>query len=79
MVENTELLVTQESDYAIAAFLKRKATDNRTEWKIITAPGVDPVLVMCIAAIVEDTTSFSALRDERRNAQSITNLTARTQ
>jgi 3-polyprenyl-4-hydroxybenzoate decarboxylase len=60
MVKKTELLVTQESDHAIVAFLKKKATDNFTGWEITMAPGVDPALVICTAAVVEDTTSTFA-------------------
>jgi hypothetical protein len=60
MVKKTELLVTQESDHAIIAFLNKKTTDNCTGWEITIAPGIDPALVICTAAIVEDTTSMFA-------------------
>jgi hypothetical protein len=60
MVKRTELLVTQESDHAIVAFLNKKTADNRTGWEITIAPGVDPALVICTAAVVEDTTSIFA-------------------
>jgi hypothetical protein len=60
MVKKTELLVTQESDCAIVAFLNKKTADNCTGWEITIAPGVDPALVICTAAVVEDTTSIFA-------------------
>jgi hypothetical protein len=60
MVKKTELHVTQESDHAIVAFLNKKTANNCTGWGITIAPGVDPALIICIAAVVEDTTSIFA-------------------
>ena len=50
MVKKTELL----------AFLCKKTTENCTGCEITIAPGVDPALVICTAAVVEDTTSIFA-------------------
>jgi hypothetical protein len=80
MVKKTELVVTQESDYAILAFLNKKTTDKCTGWEITIAPGVDPALVICTAAIVEDTTSIllNAMRGAMLKASfSSTNLASR--
>jgi hypothetical protein len=60
MVKKTELLVTQESDHSIVALLNKKTVEHSIGWDITIAPGVDPALVICTAAIVEDTTSVFA-------------------
>jgi hypothetical protein len=57
MVKKTKLLVTQESDHAIVAFLNKKTTGNCIGWDITIALGADPALVICPATIVEDTSS----------------------
>jgi hypothetical protein len=61
MVKKTKLLVTQESDHAIVAFLNKKTTGNCIGWDITIAPGADPALVICPGTIVEDTSSVFCL------------------
>jgi len=55
LVKRTEILITQESDQlSVVGILHKTTSLDNTGWDITIAPGVDPALVLCVAAIVEE-------------------------